>query len=57
MQEEIEEQKRLLDKITQNNCEVSRLNQELELKKSDVEKIKFWLSIANTDLDYERTNC
>lgn len=57
MQEEIEEQKGLLNKITENSREQCRLNEILEWKKKEVDKIKFWLTIANTDLDQERTNC
>ena len=57
MQEEIEEQKGLLNKITENSREVCRLNEIHEWKNKEVEKIKFWLTIANTELDQERTNC
>ena len=55
--EEIEEQKGLLNKITENSREVCRLNEIHEWKNKEVEKIKFWLTIANTELDQERTNC
>ena len=36
---------------------VSYLTKSLEFKNKERDKIKFWLTIANTDLDTERTNC
>ena len=57
MQEEIEEQKGLLNKITGNSREICRLNEVSEYKKKELEKIKYYLTMANTDLDQERNNC
>ena len=57
MQEEVDEQKVLLNKITENQLEICRINEIFDWKKKEVEKVKFWLFIANNDLDQERTNC
>lgn len=56
MQDEVEEQRGLLNKITENSREICRLNEIFNWKKKEVDKVKFWLYVANTDLDTERTN-